>query len=161
MMSEGQIGCENQPHSEKFFVLTEGKYLKARTSKDNGGEIKLYAVDSQFEEESGFRFIRESNNIKYVAFHFIYGETCYSPKVEGETLKLEKQSCNLQDSDENHFTCSTDLCWFEMENIGGNEQHYLKAEKNLYLSFGSEPKQPLRLSKNESTKITAEESTYS
>ncbi|MEQ2213367.1 hypothetical protein XENOCAPTIV_013796, partial [Xenoophorus captivus] len=111
--------------------------------------------------ESGFRFIRDCDKKKSVAFHFIHGETCYSPKVEGETLKLEKQSCNLQDSNENHSTCSTDLCWFEMQDIGGNEQHYLKTEKDLYLSYGSNPNQPLRLSKKEPAKITAEESTYS
>ncbi|KAK5613133.1 hypothetical protein CRENBAI_001160 [Crenichthys baileyi] len=74
---------------------------------------------------------------------------------------LEKQSCKMQDSIENHFTCSTDIGWFEMVNADSSERHFLKTKDNLHLSLGSGPKQPLRLSKDEPITITAEGSTYS
>ncbi|MEQ2225603.1 hypothetical protein ILYODFUR_019252 [Ilyodon furcidens] len=78
---------------EKAFLKTKGgKYLQVRGNTRN--EVKLYALDLQGNRKGTDVCIltREINQRKQMAFQFHYNRGLYSPKVDGDNIKVKRHS---------------------------------------------------------------------
>ncbi|XP_047236684.1 uncharacterized protein LOC124877492 isoform X2 [Girardinichthys multiradiatus] len=115
---------------EKAFLKTKGgKYLQVRQNTRN--EVKLYALDLQGNRKGTDVCIltREINQRKQMAFQFHYNHGLYSPKVDGENIKMEKVSVAEM----------LDCHWFEKVNQGSAEHYSLKTvvETPQYLAMNT------------------------